>query len=197
MNTVVKEDFVRTGKKALDPKILSLIKAFCDAHLNDEYHSYAMELMARITCQPDLNLSRGRPEIWAAAIVTIIARLNFLFDKADPDAITMGDISSFFGTVKSTTGNKATALEKACNLGMCEPGLCRDEIAEALTFYETSKGFIVPVGMLNGRREVVKSTDVREQTPKTSPTKNKNRQPAKNKKDAGGDDRQLSLFGDF
>ena len=127
-------------KKTSVLRILNLIDQFCDAHLNDEYNSYATGLMDRITNMPDLNLSRGRPEIWAAAIVTVIARLNFLFDKADLDAITMEDISTFFGAIKSTVGNKATVIEKACNIDMGEAGLCREEITEALTFYETSEG---------------------------------------------------------
>ncbi|MDX2453497.1 DUF6398 domain-containing protein [Desulfosarcina sp.] len=188
---------MRTEKKPSVPRILNLIEQFCDAHLNDEYHSYAMGLMDRITNMPDLNLSRGRPEIWAATIVTVIARLNFLFDKADLDAITMEDISAFFGTVKSTIGNKATVVEEACDIGMGEPGLCREEITEALTVYETPEGFIVPLSMLSDRGEVVKHADKRHKTQKNSPTTNNNRLPVKNKKDNRWNDRQLSLFDDF
>lgn len=176
---------------------MKLIDQFCDAHLNDEYNSYAMGLMDRITNMPGLNLSRGRPEIWAAAIVAVIARLNFLFDKADLDAITMEDISTFFGPIKSTIGNKATAIEKACDIGMGEPGLCREELTEALTFYETSEGFIVPSSMLNDRCKVLSHIGERNDTQKNSPAKNNTRRPEKNKTHNHGDDRQLSLFDDF
>ena len=184
-------------KKTSGLRIVNLIDQFCDAHLNDEYNSYAMGLMDRITNMPDLNLSRGRPEIWAAAIVTVIARLNFLFDKADLDSITMEDISTFFGSIKSTVGNKATVIEKACKIEMGEPGLCREEITKALTFYETSEGFIVPLSMLSDRGEVVEQVTERKKTQKNSPAKNNNRLPEKNKTDNHGDDRQLSLFDDF
>jgi len=188
---------VGSEKKTPVLRILNLIDRFCDAHLSDEYNSYAIGLMDRITNMPDLNLSRGRSEIWAAAIVTVIARLNFLFDKADLDAITMQDISTFFGAIKSTVGNKATVIEKACNIGMGEAGLCREEITEALTFSETSEGFIVPLSMLSGRGEIVEHVGERKKTLENGQAKNENWLPKKNKTDSHGDDRQLSLFDDF
>ena len=141
---------MKPDKKARIVAISDQIARFCRACLNDEYEAYAKGLLARIAYLPRMNLQRGRPEIWAAAIVTVIARINYLFDQADPDATTMHAICEFFATRKSTTGNKATAIEKACDIRMGEPGLCREEIVEALTCYDTDDGFVVSKRMVTG-----------------------------------------------
>jgi len=199
---------VKTDKKARLSAISERIERFCRAGLNDEYEIYAKGLLARIVYLPRMNLQRGRPEIWAAAIVTVIARLNFLFDPANPDATTMDAICDYFGTVKNTTGNKAAAIEKGCGIRMGEPGLCREEITDRLTLVETGDGFILPMSTPAGRVDVPRDgknpttaqsfltwTDVQEvQTGKGF--NNCPKKPAKPKRKGAENDRQMRLFDD-
>jgi hypothetical protein len=133
--------------KKLD-KIKSMIEDFCRNHLNDEYEGYAIKLFDFLSRKRRIDITRGKEEIWAASIVYVIARLNFLFDKADKNYITADLICDFFQTKKSTTGNKATQIEKECKLTMGAEGYCRDEIIDSLTFYQTADGFIVPKSMV-------------------------------------------------
>ena len=201
---------MKPDKKVRIQAISDRIEGFCRSCLNDEYETFAKGLLARIAYLPQLNLQRGRPEIWAAAIVTVIARLNFLFDPAGPDATSMEAICDFFGTVRSTTGNKATAIEKACDIRMGEPGLCREEITDSLTFVETDEGFLVPKRMLGGSGGVrsegnrsaastppLKRVDEKESID-NKPSNNLPNKPAKPKKKKGADnDKQMRLFDDF
>jgi len=191
------------------------IERVCQTHLNDEYALYAKGLMARIHYLDRLNLMRGRTQIWAAAIVAVIARLNFLFDKADIHAIGMDVICAFFGTSKSAASSKATAILRACNIRMGEPGLCREEITEALTFYETGAGFLVPlervdtrddVRRVSGPHAVAKDPSMRPGRPRKNPlpaagpaTPGSEDGQTKGKKKTGttGDERQMSLFDEW
>ncbi len=125
-------------------KIESLITGFGRARLDEQHTGLALALCDHISGMDALNLRRGRVEIWAAAIVYVIARLNFLFDRNSDPFITRDDICTHFGTRKATTANKAAAIEKACGLGLGNPDFCRPEIAGMFRFYETPEGFIVP-----------------------------------------------------
>ena len=124
--------------------IKSMIEDFGRVHLNPEYTAFIIKLCERIAGTRTLNLQRGREEIWAAAMVYVIARLNFLFDPENDAPITPDTICGHFNTIKSTVANKATLLQDACNLSWGAKGFCRRDISEALTFVETPEGFILP-----------------------------------------------------
>ncbi|GEM_PF-829875 len=133
-------------------QVRSLIEEFGRARLDEQHTGFALRLCDRIARMRKLNLQRGRVEIWAAAIVYVIARLNFLFDRDSELFIRADDICEHFGTRKSTTANKATAIEKACGPLMGQEGFCRQEIVDMLTFYETPEGFILPKSLLSGKQ---------------------------------------------
>ena len=86
---------------------------------------------------------RSPSEQWAASIIYVIARLNFLFDPENEYFITADDICNFFNTKKSTTGNKATQIEKLCNLSMGAEGYCSEAIRDNFTFYETESEILI------------------------------------------------------
>ncbi len=130
--------------------IKELVAAFCREFLNEELEAYAMSLCGLLGRKRTLSISRGKKEIWAATVIYIIARLNFLFDPESAFYITPGMICNFFGTVKSTTGNKATLIMKTCNLGIGSVGFCSPKITDMVTFYETPEGFIIPKSAITG-----------------------------------------------
>ena len=68
----------------------------------------------------------------------VIARVNFL---------TSDIICDFFGTKKTTTGNKATSIETTFNIGIGDEHYCTREIIESFSFVEMPGGFIVPETM--------------------------------------------------
>ena len=125
-------------------EITRMFLPFCESYLDDELTDFVLKLRDTLGRKRTLNICSGRPEIWAAALVVVIARLNFLFDKDNPQYMTLDTICDFFDTKKSTVGQKATRIEEACKLHIGEPGYCRQEITDQFTFYETSDGFILP-----------------------------------------------------
>jgi len=122
-------------------EIKDLMLAFCEEHLDEELYGYAIELCDMLGRKRKISISRGKKEIWAASIIYVIARLNFLFDPENEFFLSADTICDFFGTKKSTVGNKATQIEKACNLGLGAEGLCSPEISDALTLFELPNGY--------------------------------------------------------
>ncbi len=129
-------------------EIKDLMLAFCEEHLDEELYGYAIELCDMLGRKRKISISRGKKEIWAASIIYVIARLNFLFDPENEFFLSADTICDFFGTKKSTVGNKATQIEKACNLGLGAEGLCSPEISDALTLFELPNGLVIPKSML-------------------------------------------------
>ncbi len=124
------------------------IHDFCRKYLNEEYEGYALKLCGKLGRKRIIDINRGRSEIWAASIVYVIARLNFLFDKMNVNYITVETISKFFNTKKSTIGNKATHIMDMCNLGIGAAGYSKKAISDMFTFYQTPEGFVFPKSML-------------------------------------------------
>lgn len=132
-----------TDKTARHYEIATLLNGFADKHLDKELKSFCIELLDRLARKRAVSILSGKREIWAAAIVCVIARLNFLYDKSNPCYITKKDICEFFGTKPTTIGSKASAIEKACKIGMVAEGLCKSNIVDSLSFYELPNGFVV------------------------------------------------------
>jgi hypothetical protein len=137
-----------SNKKQRLEEIKGLVLAFCEEHLDEELYGYALELCEMLGRKRKISITRGKKEIWAASIIYVIARLNFLFDPENEFFLSADTICDFFGTKKSTVGNKATQIEKACNLGLGAEGLCSQEISDALTLVELPNGLVIPKSML-------------------------------------------------
>lgn len=149
-------------KQRLD-EIKELILAFCDEHLNNELAGYALKLCETLGRKQKISIIRGRKEIWAASIIYVIARLNFLFDPENEFFLSADIICDFFGSKKSTVGSKATQIEKICNLGLGAEGFCSPEISDALTLVELPNGLIIPKSMLPKPKIVVEFADEKEE----------------------------------
>jgi len=133
-------DFKEEKKKKL-VEIKDLIHGFCIEKFKPEYEGYCLKLCDTLGRKRKINILRSTSEQWAASIIYVIARLNFLF--------TADDICDFFHTKKSNTGNKATQIKKLCDLSLGAEGYCTEHIRDLFTFYETESGIIIPKFMLS------------------------------------------------
>lgn len=136
-----------TMKNEKAREISELVESFCRQHLNEELAACAARLCDRLSRSRNLDITRGKNEIWAASIVYLIARANFLFDPANSNFLTADIICDFFGTKKTTTGNKATVIERTFNIGIGDRNYCTREITESFSFIKTPGGFIIPAMM--------------------------------------------------
>lgn len=139
---------MKNDKKQRLVQIKEMLRHFCDRFLTDEYADYALKLCDALGRKRTIDITRGRKEIWGASIIHVIARLNFLFDKSNENYITADTICDYFQTKKSTVGNKATQIAKACDLTFGAEDYCREEITDLFTFYQTPEGFIIPKSMV-------------------------------------------------
>lgn len=159
---VEETNMTKTEKKQQLDEIKELVFAFCGEHLNEELAGYARKLCVTLGKKRKIAMTRGKKEIWAASIIYVIARLNFLFDPESEFFLTADTICDFFGTKKSTIGSKATQIEKICNLGLGAAGFCSPEISDALTLVKMPSGLVIPKSMLPEFEVVYEFADEKE-----------------------------------
>lgn len=180
-------------------EIKELVVSFCVDHLNEEMQSYALKLCDTLGRKRKISITSGKKEIWAASIIYVIARLNFLFDSKNELFLSADTICDFFGTRKSTVGSKATQIEKACKLGIGAEGFCSPEISDALTLVELPSGFIIPKSMLPDFEivyEIADEKESREIEKFMDEQQCLKKRKAAEKKKKKKQDNQLSLFDD-
>ncbi len=134
-------------KQARIDEVAALLDAFTQAHLSPELAGYVRQLWAQLGRKRNYVITGGAKEVWAAAVVYVIARLNFLFDSKSPHYLSADIISVFFGTKKTTVSARAADIEKACRIRMGQEGLCSPDIADALTFVKLPNGMVIPKKM--------------------------------------------------
>jgi hypothetical protein len=134
----------KTEKKQRLAEIKELVLGFCDKHLNEELAGYTLKLCEMLDRKRKISITRGKIEIWAASIIYVIARLNFLFDPENELFLTADTICDYFGTKKSTIGSKATYIENVCNIGLGAEGFCSPEISDSLTLVGLPNGLVIP-----------------------------------------------------
>ena len=124
--------------------VATLIDSFAAQHLDAELAGFVRALWLRVCRRKDPACLRGQPAIWAAALTVVIARMNFLFDPGQPGHLTLDKITEFYGTKKTTTGNKASEIERDLKLRQySEPALCRASQLEAFTTVRLSNGLVL------------------------------------------------------
>jgi len=141
-------DMTKAEKAKRLNEINQLVLAFCEEHLNEELAGYALRLCETLGRKRKISINRGKIEIWAASIVYVIARLNFLFDPESEFFLTADTLCDYFSTKKSTIGTKATYIENVCNIGLGAEGFYSPEISDSLTLVELPNGLVIPKSMV-------------------------------------------------
>ena len=119
------------------------LRAFGARHLDPELTQFCLTLWERMQASPNLNTGRGKPGVWAASLVHVIARMNFLYDKSQPIHLKLDTICDAFAASKNTVGAKATDIERKLGLGYVAAGLCRTELMKPLIFLKLTNGIVV------------------------------------------------------
>lgn len=171
------------------------LSEFGAERLPDIYIEYCRDLCDAIAESEALNLHLGRVEIWAAAIVYAIARLNFLFSPETPNCLTTDEICTRFGVKKSTVSNKAITILDILYIFQGDRRFCAPHVTRLFEFIEDEHGFIHPVNVLaseehSGLEPIpLKPSGQQPVTSKKVHEKNK-------KQSIHRDDKQLKLFPD-
>ena len=136
-------------------QIRQLLEDYCSRYLDEELRRYVLNLLKTIHRKPRMDINRGKPEIWAASIIYIICRSNFLFDKESDDYISADELCDFFSVKKSTIGNKATQIETVYDIPLGDRRYVKPEIAKIFEFYVTPEGFIIPSSYVSGGEIII------------------------------------------
>jgi len=193
------------GRKNADrvAEVKRLVEAFSRSRLGQEYTGLALKLCDTIGRMRKLSIQRGRTEIWSAAIVHVIARLNFLFDPDNEVYITGDELNTFFGTKKSTVSSKAGVIQKTAKIFTGDPDFSSAKITNMFRMYETEDGLLIPASILD-------AIDNQESENETQPgilahpaahntqrrSEPQAQRPTRDLKKKDVDDRQLKLFDD-
>src|SRR2546427_5551775 len=122
-------------------EVAAVLHQFGQQHLDPELTGFALELWKRLCRRKTPDCLGGKAEVWAASVTHVIARMNFLFDHAQPVHLTFDTICGFFQTNKTTLGGKATDIERTLRLRQHnEPGRCRRKSLESYTIRQLSNG---------------------------------------------------------
>lgn len=119
-----------------------LISKFGAERFPDIYSEFCRDLCDAIAASEDLNFHLGRVEIWAAAIIYAIARLNFLFSPETPNFLTADEICSRFDVKKSTVSNKASTILESLDIFHNDRRFCAPHVTRLFEFFEDEDGFI-------------------------------------------------------
>jgi len=98
-------------------QVLNLLMEFCTQKLDDDYFELSERLLNKLGRKRDVPFMSGKIEIWAAAVIHALGTINFLFDKSFEPYTTVDEINAFFGTNKSSTGQKSKVIRDLLNLG--------------------------------------------------------------------------------
>ncbi len=115
------EYIVPKGLRGTYEAIVDITDAVCRAHLTDEYADLCRRLAAKLSRKRPSPLTRGRPDIWAGAILYTIARINFLFDPSQSPHMTAQELCVAAGVSQRTASNKATKIMDMLNLYQLHP----------------------------------------------------------------------------
>ena len=109
-------------------EIAALIDAVCVEHLDDEYGTLSLRLLAKLARKRPSPLARGERRVWAAAVLYTVGSINFLFDPSQSPHLRSDVLATATGVAKSTMANKSTLIGRTLQLGPLVPELCRREL---------------------------------------------------------------------
>ena len=136
--------------KERQQEILSLIKQFCIAKLNEEYYEISERLVNKLGRKRDVPFIGGQTEIWAAAVIHAIGTINFLFDKSSKPYASVDDINDFFKTKKTTSGSKSKLIRDLLKMGVWDKEFSISSMKESNPFnqFVMVNGFMMPISSL-------------------------------------------------
>ncbi len=104
--------------------VTEITDEFCQKHLNEEYADLCRKMAAALSRKRPSPLESGREKSWAAGIVYVLGRVNFLFDKSQEPYMSAGELCEKIGVSQSTASNKSREVWYRLNLIQLHPEWC-------------------------------------------------------------------------
>jgi hypothetical protein len=104
--------------------IAALTDSICNQRLNSEYAILSRRLAATLARKRPSPILRGKPEIWACAIIYALGTVNFLFDKSQNPHMRADELCAAFGVSQSSGANKAKLIRDMLKMHQLDPSWC-------------------------------------------------------------------------
>lgn len=130
-------------KKEVIEEVKNLLTSFTGKNLSEEEESICLHIWGRLSRKQKIDITRTRPDIWAAAVIWSFCRANFKYEEG----VTLELLCSFFSNKKTTVGNKAGEISKMLRIDFFNPEFTTAEIQKQNPlnlFTMTDNGFIIP-----------------------------------------------------
>jgi hypothetical protein len=101
--------------------ITALTDAFCEKRLNDEYRVLIHRVVASLARKRPSPLLKGKDNVWAAAAVHAVGRVNFLDDPSQVPHCQTKSLCEFFDVVESTGQSKSKQIRETLGMGPLSP----------------------------------------------------------------------------
>ncbi len=101
--------------------ITTLTDAFCAKHLSEEYRQMIHQVIGALARKRPSPLLKGKENVWAAAAVHAVGRVNFLDDSSQSPHCKSKTIYEFFGIGESTGQNKSREVRDLLKMGPMSP----------------------------------------------------------------------------
>lgn len=131
-------------------KLIEMTSDFSDKYLDEDYKHLCEKLILKMKRKRTVPFASGKLEIWAAAIIYALGRVNFLFDKSFKPYATADDICDYFETSKSTTSQKAKLILDTFKMSYYDEEFSTERMKGNNPFAKMAvvNGFIVPIEAL-------------------------------------------------
>jgi hypothetical protein len=133
-----KEEEIKAKERFEEVK--GMLCSFARYNLPDDIAVYSLKLWRDIASAKGAGIARGRSEIWAAAVIFCVCRLNFLFDSCQRTSLPEESIHSFFNCNPETVKNKAFQIEKNLDIVNADERYCGFEIVNEMEVVELPNG---------------------------------------------------------
>jgi len=130
-------------------ELLRLTDEFCDRYLDKEYKKLCKKLIGKMALKKEVPFLSGKIQIWAASVIHVLGRFNFLYDESFEPYIKYDTLVEHFGTSKKTVTGKAKNIADMFNLSHFDKDFTTESLNKMNPFNEIldmfAEGFNIPV----------------------------------------------------
>jgi hypothetical protein len=105
--------------------IVALTDQVCRDHLDEDYQRLAREMALVLSRKRSaIDITRGQPRTWAAAIIHALGVVNFLHDDSFEPCMSSPDLAKAFGVAQNTMTAKSKTIRDALDMSPMDPDWC-------------------------------------------------------------------------
>jgi len=128
-------------------QLVEMTSGFCDEYLDEEYQQLCEKLIRKMARKRKVPFISGRMDIWAAVVIHVIGKVNFLSDKSFEPYVPVEDFCNYFGVSRSTVTQKSKLIMDTMKISLFDDEFSTRRTSEhnPLNKFTVVDGFIVPI----------------------------------------------------